>query len=69
MNVMIASGLYTVHCVSHCLLYIVPWPLPSAVFETGEMVVVRETQVVRDGQVDGIVLMQWNVVVPLGCPL
>ena len=37
--------------------------------EVGEVVVVRETQVVRDGQVEGSVLMLWNVVVLLCCLL
>ena len=40
-----------------------------AVLEAGEVVVVRETQVVRGGQVEGVVLMQWNVVVLLCCLL
>ena len=37
--------------------------------EAGDVVIVRETSVVRDGQVEGVVLMQWTVVVLLCCLL
>ena len=37
-----------------------------AVFEAGK---VGETQVVKDGQVEGVVLMQWNVLLLLCCLL
>ena len=40
-----------------------------SVHVAGEVVVVRVTQVVRDGQVEVAVLMQWNVLVLLCCLL
>ena len=57
-----ASGLYPP-------LEVVWEGLRWAMLEAGDVVVVREIQVLRGGQMEGVVLMQWNVVLLLCCLL